>query len=152
MKSYLFLFSLLLFSNYSFCCTCIGKNSIKKELKYRDVIVIGKVISQTIYEEKDSLITSLSLRKSVYQIVVIEKLKGEIKTDTISVFTGFGRGDCGVQFKIGEKYIIFANYENVHFNSGKKVENFLTTNSCTRTQQFKEKEFKKIKRRTKRKS
>lgn len=143
---------LIFISNYSFGCSCIGENSIKNEIKNRDVVLIGKIISQEEYEEKDTLYHNFIFKKIKFKIAVIEKLKGEIKTDTISIFTGLGRGDCGINFKIGEKYIIYANYDNEHFNIGKKVDKFLTTNICTRTKLFEKKEFKKIKRFTKRKS
>ncbi|GAA4082707.1 hypothetical protein GCM10022390_130 [Flavobacterium anseonense] len=71
-------------SNYAIGCSCIGKSSIKKEVKHRDVILVGKIISQNVYEEKDSLINNFTFKKAEYKILVIEKLKGEIKTDTVS--------------------------------------------------------------------
>lgn len=159
-KSIIILF--LIISNFSFACSCIGKSSIKKEFKYRNVVLIGKIISKKIYQETDvyqehkldypkDFPEKFIPKKAVYEILVIEKLKGEIKTDTIKIYTGLGNGDCGVNFKIGENYIIYSNYEDEHFNNGIKNERFLTTDICTSTQQFEEKEYKKVKRFAKRK-
>lgn len=146
---------LSLFTHYSFACSCIGKSSIRKEMEHKDVVFVGKVISREIYQQTDTLLTEdsnrLSFKKAKYRILVTERLKGEIKTDTLTVFTGLGNGDCGVNFKLGENYIIYSGYENEHFNSGQKVDKFLATDLCTLTQLFTKKEFLRAKKCAKRK-
>ncbi|WP_445454694.1 hypothetical protein [Flavobacterium sp. 25HG05S-40] len=142
MKKSLFIIPFLLFTSSSIACTCIGKTKMKKAINHVEVLFTGKIISREIYT--DSIFPYMILRKAVYNVLVTERLKGEIKTDTIKIYTGLGNGDCGVAFEIGKNYIIYSNYENELFD--KKVPTFLSTNICSRTSKFEDNEFKKIKR------
>ncbi len=71
----------------------------------------------------------------------IEKIfKGRKSLDTIKVWTGFGDGDCGYEFMIGKKYLIFAQAEyKVKYNmekivrSKKELKGVFNTNVCSRT-------------------
>ncbi|MEL1255346.1 hypothetical protein AAEO57_16265 [Flavobacterium sp. DGU38] len=120
---------------------------MKKAINHVDVLFTGKIISREIYT--DSNFPNMILKKVIYTVLVTEKLKGDIKTDTIKIYTGLGNGDCGVEFEIGKSYIIYSNYEEELFKT--KVPKFLSTDICTRTSEFKDIEFKKIKRYARRK-
>ncbi len=135
--------------NSSFACSCIGKSKMKREVNNVNVLLTGKIISREIY--KDETYPRMNLSKVVFKVLVMEKLKGKIATDTITLYTGMGSGDCGIQFRIGKSYIIYANYDDEHFNSGIKVPKFLSTNICTRTIEFEIKEYNRIKKYVKRK-
>lgn len=149
MKQVLLIISFLFFTGFSFACSCIGKSKMKREINHVNVLFTGKIISREIYN--DTTYPNLPLSKAIYKVLVIEKLKGEIKTDTLTIYTGLGHGDCGIQFQIGKSYIIYSNYEDEHFNSGTKVSKFLSTDICTRTIEFENKEFKRIKKYARRK-
>ena len=124
---------------------------MKKEIEKTDVVFTGKIISRKIYEEKNEYNENLNFTQVEYQVLIIERLKGEIVTDTLTIYTGLGNGDCGIKFQIGKSYIIYSNYEDEHFNNGKKVQKYLSTNICTRTIEYESKEYKKIRKYAKRK-
>lgn len=73
--------------------------------------------------------------KVEYKIISEHVFKGSMLSDTISIITGVGKGDCGVRLSLGHEYIIYAVYENKYFPWSKEVPKFLTTNICTRTKQ-----------------
>jgi hypothetical protein len=81
-------------ANYVLACKC-GHHSFKEESVSSDQIFIGKVIYKT---ESD---------KVYYHFLVTENFKGE-KTDTITIQTGYGGPDCGMEFLIGKEYLVYA--------------------------------------------
>jgi hypothetical protein len=60
-----------------------------------------------------------------YEFRVEESLKGKL-TDNLEIFTGRGGGDCGYNFEIGKKYLVYAG------SSQEK----LGTSICTRTKPY----------------
>ncbi|MET0945161.1 MAG: hypothetical protein ABWY22_07120 [Flavobacterium sp.] len=151
MKKLLVIVFFIFSTNFSFACSCIGKSKMKKEIENTNVVFTGKIVSRKVYEEKNEYNENLNFAKVEYKVLIIERLKGEIKTDTLTIFTGLGNGDCGIKFQIGKSYIIYSNYEDEHFNNGKKVQKYLSTNICTRTIEFENTEYKKIKKYARRK-
>ena len=151
MKRLLVIVCFIFSTNFSFACSCIGKSKMKKEVEKTNVVFTGKIISSKIYEEKNEYNENLNFTEVEYQVLIIERLKGEIKTDTLTIYTGLGNGDCGIKFQTGKSYIIYSNYEDEHFNNGKKVQNYVSTNICTRTIEYESKEYKKIRKYARRK-
>jgi hypothetical protein len=82
------------FSIEVFACKC-AIHTLKEEVALSDHIFIGRVIKRT---ESD---------KAYYFIIISEVFKGE-KTDTITIQTGFGGTDCGMEFIIGKEYLVYA--------------------------------------------
>lgn len=82
------------FSITVFACKC-AIYSFKEEVALSDHIFVGRVIKRT---ESD---------KAYFFIIVSEVFKGE-KTDTITILTGFGGPDCGMEFIIGKEYLVYA--------------------------------------------
>lgn len=71
-----------------------------------------------------------------YQLLVEDIYKGAITTDTITIQTGIGGGDCGIRFETGEKYVIYGTnrtYFGRNSNDFKQSKNVFWTNSCLRT-------------------
>ncbi len=68
-------------------------------------------------------------KPDVYFVEVKFKLdkswKNELK-DAASITTGRGGGDCGYEFEVGKKYLVYADGDK----------NKLSTNICTRTSVF----------------
>lgn len=126
-------------------CSCIGENSVKKEVERSDVVFSGKVLSKNIFSVNDSnLPNGFLLHKAEYVILVSKLFKGKLLCDTIKVVTGVGKGDCGYEFLIGVEYIIYAYNSDKYFESGQKTDNFLQTDICSRTRKINKKEIKKI--------
>lgn len=152
MKKYL-LIAILFSTTFSFACSCIGKSKIKTSLKSADAVFVGTVISSKKVKIKmdssnveiDSL-HFLSIME--YQISITQRIKGKVLNDTIKIYSGFGEGDCGFQFNIGQKYIVYSHYEE--YSWWGKV-NFLSTNICMRTMIYDDKEYRKLMRFGKRK-
>jgi hypothetical protein len=120
-------------SFYTFSCTCIGDSSISKEFEKSNIVITGKVLayknvkiwsdtsyakyaytnsnSQLTYDEFkfQSPLFGIILRE--YTVLIDTVFKGDI-SDTIQIRTGFGGGDCGYQFTVGESYLIYALSES----------------------------------------
>ena len=141
----------VLFSIGTYACSCIGESSVKGGIKQSDIVVSGKIISKEQVTLFDSTVAKLFGNDSLemkgfpyelvvakYQLVVTNKFKGKITSDTIEIYTGLGGGDCGVRFRVGEEYIVYGNDETYMgqvnndwpFPKGK---NIYWTNICTRT-------------------
>ena len=122
-KHTLLILTLLLSNSIdTFSCTCIGleTQTIEKAFDFSELIVKARVISVDYYN--DTLGQSLNgtkfdsaksgyliQRLKLFKLVVTEKFKSVPKlSDTISILTGLGNGDCGFMFKIGKEYIIYA--------------------------------------------
>ena len=163
MKNLFILFSFLLVTSTTWACSCIGKNDINKEFKASDLVIIGTVVDSQVVQiwsdtnhffthKKDSLFNEApplftiflkdvySIKLIEYTVIITESLKGSKKSDTVLVRTGFGGGDCGFQFTIGESYLIYAKDEyKIKYNedklkrSKKEVKGIFRTNICYRT-------------------
>lgn len=159
---------LLISSTKLWACTCIGEASTKEAFNHSDLVITGMVIdseiiriwsdttdarygfdywvekhvldSTTNYEEWKENNIDLSIQMIDYTIVVEDRLKGGRRKDTLVVRTGFGHGDCGFQFRIGEKYLIYARHEKgIKYNheilnrTRKELRGIYRTTICTRT-------------------
>ncbi|SHJ21291.1 hypothetical protein [Flavobacterium terrae] len=145
MKKYL-LIVMLFITSFSFACSCIGKSKIKTSLKSADAVFVGTIISSKKVKIKmDSSnvgIDSLNfLSMMEYKISITQRIKGKTLNDTIKVYSGFGNGDCGFRFNIGQKYIVYSHFEE--YSWWGKV-NFLSTDICMRTMIYNDKEYKKL--------
>lgn len=84
-----------------------------------------------------------------YELLVQDIYKGKITSDTLTIYTGLGNGDCGIQFEIGEKYIVYGENEtyfgqlNNDFNFP-KTKNTFWTYSCLRTTFYNQDEIREI--------
>jgi hypothetical protein len=128
-------------------CSCIGENTVEKEVHKSDVVFTGKVLSKNVFTVNDNnLPTGLIVKKAEYTILVTKLYKGVLVSDTIKIITGVGSGDCGYEFLIGFEYIIYSVYSEKYFESGQKVDKFFHTDICSRTRRIEKKELRKIKR------
>lgn len=65
------------------------------------------------------VITETKADKVYYFFLITHTFKGE-KADTVTILTGFGHGDCGIQFEKGQDYLVFTHGKN-------------ETSNCSRT-------------------
>ena len=168
LKRLVFILLLSTLNYWTYSCNCIGELTVKESIKHSDIVVTGTVISSGFMIVTDSNMIKLfkpdtSLyNKYPYSIIIakyrikVEKLfKGKITSDTLTIYTGLGNGDCGFNFKIGYKYIIYG--QNKHYKMINSKFNFpygpniCWTDICTRTTTFNIDEFNKINNLTKKK-
>ncbi len=147
LKPLIILYLCIIHTTSSKACSCVGLRSIKEEVRVSDVVFTGVVLSKRTFNVNDSIsMGGFIIQNAEYSILVTKRLKGLIQKDTIKIITGIGGGDCGFPFLIGNEYIVYANFSTKYFQQGKKVDLFLTTNSCKRTKIKTKKEVRKISR------
>lgn len=160
---------LLLISNsiQMFACSCLGQRTIQEEVKYSDAVVVGTIISNQIVTLIDSTILKMFSSDTLmqnsnfykmpiarYELLVLEVYKGKITNDTLLIFTGLGSGDCGIEFEIGKKYIVYGKNETYFGQTNNdykfpKAKNTFWTHICMRTNLFYEEEIIEIEKFTK---
>lgn len=130
LKTHLVFVGLFLCSFIGLACYCGGKKGISQEIKLRDVIVEGKILSKDSIMLVDSIALKMNekfkdvVRESgmvyfpvvKYTVAVDTAFKGKT-SDTINIFTSAGYGNCGMERKVNSDYIFYLN--NDHRNSDK---------------------------------
>ncbi|SFT39847.1 Tissue inhibitor of metalloproteinase [Lishizhenia tianjinensis] len=127
MKKIIICFILSLFASIGWACNCPFPGSAKAEMKKHEVVIIGKVISEKWINANDG-------EYYIYTFQIKEILKGEIKTQLISIKTAPPSPSCSFPFKLEKNYVIYAN----------KVGEELTTSQCTRNTRHWRKEKKAL--------
>lgn len=133
-------------------CSCIGESTIKEAVKNADAVVFGTILSKQIIIVNDTIWTEIppgnpagdkssirSLAIARYQLLVADIYKGGITTDTLTIQTGVGGGDCGIRFEVGTKYVVYGmhkTYLGREVNDFKPSRDILWTNSCLRTTSY----------------
>lgn len=145
-----------------FACSCIGQRTVKEEVKHADAVLVGTIVSKDLVTLSDSTLLQLfqndttfknksfaNMTIAKYGLFVHDIYKGKISKDTITIYTGIGGGDCGIRFKIGEKYIVYGE-NNTYFgqvnNAFKfpREKNAYWTYNCLRTMPYFQDEIKEI--------
>lgn len=148
MRTFITIIFVLIFSKFDLiACSCIGKSDFQKEYQRSKIVVIGKLVLLEVFQFKDSIkleqntpeTTVHNLKKAT--ILLSKIYKGFFKSDTIIIYTGWGKGDCGFSFKMDESYIIYAS-EKPYFKKYDEVNNQLKsqehfwTSTCYRTMRY----------------
>lgn len=132
-------------------CSCIGKSTVEEAYKNADIVATGQVISIKVVwlpdsmriKEMEKLGFAVDSQYGYFLTSVLMKVnavyKGKNTSDTVTIYTGMGVGDCGFLFKEGRQYLIYGDTDSYfghithHKPSGKQ--SIFWTNSCTRTQE-----------------
>jgi hypothetical protein len=118
--------TLLLASSVVSACSCAGGAPPCESFGSASAVFVGTPVS--VRENKRTKSTNpndIDWTPIIYKFSVEQSYLGVPGTE-IEVFTGRGGGDCGYQFKIGQRYLVYA-YED---------QNKLNTGICTRTKPF----------------
>lgn len=104
-------------------CTCANlglsvREEVAREFREAAAIFEGEVKSIETHEESGAI-----FERRIVTLRVLEVYKGP-KEKTLVVGTGLGDADCGYNFKVGKKYLVYAF---------KNPEGRLTTTICERT-------------------
>ncbi len=162
MKTAFVILTLFLFASSSadlLACSCVGERSVENEINHADAVLLGTILSKELEILNDSSSQNASVTRiavAKYDLLVEGFYKGKIRKDTVRILTGMGGGDCGVRFKIGQRYIVYGEMEsyfgqmnnNIEFPKGK---NTFWTNHCLRTQEYSQFEIEKIEKYAKKK-
>ena len=172
MKKTVTILTLLLLTSISgrlFACSCVGQRTVEEEVKHADAIVVGTVLSKQLITLTDSTMLKMSPNDTImrnspmgkmtiarYNLLVHDIYKGKIRSDTLTIYTGLGGGDCGIRFEVGKKYIVYGENEtyfgqvNNDFKFPKAKNTFWTYN-CLRTTSYFQEEITEIEKYAKRK-
>jgi hypothetical protein len=119
---FFFAFFTVLNASSVLACSCIlpGSESIDTQVReaYTNstAVFVGEVVEEI--EKPDAFSVEVKFK-------VVKSWKNEFK-DAVLITTGRGGGDCGYEFEVGKKYLVYANGDK----------NNLRTNICTRTSVF----------------
>ena len=138
-------FTILLFALLSIydlkACTCNRIIPMSEAISKSNIIIVGKILEKEIVQfqngkagriiPEDSLLDFDGIIKAIYKVQIVEKYKGKLKQNIITLITGLGNGDCGYSFSIGNEYVIYASKQT---NKVLPIGiNIFSTNICTRT-------------------
>lgn len=139
---YIFIISLSLWSSIAFACSC-DKVGINENFKFANVVFKGELVNRTEISTKETITGSteeVDYPRVEFKFKIINSYKGINEEEFITIVTTAGGTDCGNNFSIGEKYIVYAY--NVDYKldldlEDQKTKEFLTTSLCTRTKKAK---------------
>jgi hypothetical protein len=145
-------------------CSCIGQRTIQEEVNHADAVVVGTVLRKQLVTLADSTMLILlpndstmrnapmnSMTIARYSFLVQDIYKGHITSDTLTIYTGMGGGDCGIRFEMGKKYILYGEKEtyfgqvNNDFAFPRAANTYWTYN-CLRTTTYHQDEITEIER------
>lgn len=117
-----FLAAVVFTSSSAFACTCaFGGGAPCQEFWRADAVFSGTAVSSG---SIDVDYGGFKSEKRLLRFTVDQPFRG-MQSAEVEVITGWGGGDCGYQFKIGQRYLVYAYREE----KGTR----LSTSSCTRT-------------------
>ncbi len=117
--SALFLF-VGVFSQNSYGCLCAISDAVEKDPQnveqsvrkfylnsFKGAVFTGKVLNVEQVKVKIDEDNTISKRKVTIQV---EKYWLGVKEATMTIYTGIGGGDCGVNFQVGARYFFYPQY------------------------------------------
>lgn len=118
--------AVLLSSQTVNACTCGGSGTPCESYGKAAAVFVGTVVAMRKNEPpKKSAREVVEWDPMAFKFSVEQSYLGVYGTE-VDVFTGYGGGDCGYAFKIGQRYLVYAYRNN----------DKLATSICTRTKSF----------------
>lgn len=158
-----FLIVLIFHQNNVLACDC-GKGSIQYGIENNYLVVEGNIISKENFNFNDSSRyfqapddTDYNNPKYIpktiakYKLVVKKLFKGEIFNDTIVLFSALSVNNCGFEFEVGKRYIVYANkikpikVGNRFYSPFQVNINEFSTSRCSRNCLYEQNEIDEIK-------
>ena len=120
------LFALSFASQTVNACSCGSADAPCISFGSAQAVFVGTVLSKRVDEQvRPTDRGNVNQNPIGFRFAVEQSYRGGAGTE-IEIFTGRGGGDCGYDFKIGQRYLVYA-----YIDSDK-----LTTHICTRTKPF----------------
>jgi 5-hydroxyisourate hydrolase-like protein (transthyretin family) len=117
-----FLAAVLLISSSAFACSCqFGGGAPCQDFWQADAVFSGTAVSSGKINVVEGGFKS-DMR--LLRFTVDQPFRG-MQAAEVEVLTGWGGGDCGYEFKVGQRYLVYAYRD--------EKDNRLTTSICTRT-------------------
>ena len=138
----LILFFTTVVVNNSHGCSC-KRSSIIRAQKKSDFVFKGRLIDKIEIQKQDSIdglnhVYDYRRVEYIFEINKVYKGKNEYdSTDQITIVTNKGSGNCGYYFDFDHEYLIYSYQDNRKPFSNKEIEDYMTTNLCTRTKKIK---------------
>lgn len=88
-------------------CSCVENRGVEEALEQAEAVFSGRVLDVKEQKGADGY-----LAKAVH-FSVDRAWKGVNETEII-IATGLGGGDCGIDFIVGEEYLVYANQSSWH--------------------------------------
>jgi len=144
LKYYIIILLLSFYTANIFACKCL-EVSVADNLASSDIVFKGKVISQVITNNFDSLNISLGDTNVDIDFSAIPVSAVTIEIDTLykglgchilTIITPASSASCGVYFSTGEEYMIYASMQMrqpYQVKDNCNCRNIFWTHSCTRT-------------------
>ncbi len=151
-------------AGHVYACKCGGPWSVEEEFEDTELIVYGKVISKELVSIQETLkqdkVSDVKERLkgdnqklqffesyNVFEIKfeIIEKYKGTVLRDTMTIYTAPKAASCGYKFEKGKIYIVYGSkrsdigfmfLSDADINENLEKENTFWTNHCTRTTEY----------------
>ena len=117
------LFAVLFGGLRAIACTCDSAPTVDAALAQSDAVFVGTVISGKLLVGRRG-----DPYARVFTFAVVEAYKG-VAESNIEVQTGIGWGDCGLDFLVGRKYLVYACNDTW----GGRGQTVLQADICTRT-------------------
>ena len=147
------IFLILIQDHYVKACSCGKINSVKEEIITSAFVGIGKILEIEQFSSQNARIVNDSIKTFdliKYDVLISETFKGQITTDTITVFSGLGYTDCGINLEKDQIYVIYGDMKYINSRSDyPEGNNIFWTNICKRTVLSNKKEISKIERQLK---
>jgi hypothetical protein len=114
-------------------CSCIGPGSACEAYGTASAVFVGTVVGLREKERPKDVATArreqdaglIEWGSRFYKFSIEQPYLG-MNAAEIEILTGSGGGDCGYEFKIGQRYLVYANRGKTNF----------TTSICSRTKPF----------------
>ena len=108
-------------------CTCAGPRSTCESYGSASAVFVGTVISVRVNKPQKSneRAEEIDWTPVAFKFVVEQAYHG-VAGSQVEVFTGSGGGDCGYQFIVGQRYLVYAY----------SYQNRLSTGICSRTKLY----------------
>jgi hypothetical protein len=122
------LLTIMLLADNAFACSCLGGGKPCEAYGSASAVFAGAVIAVRTADRKPTIEKDkIDLAPRTFKFSVEQEFLGVEGTD-VEVATGTGGGDCGYEFKLGERHLVYAH----RWGEG----NRLITSICTRTQPY----------------
>ena len=109
-------------------CSCTEMKNPLESFEKADAVFLGSVTDFTVQGDPEIVDVDdrkvFAYRKGREAVFRIHKIWKGPSEETMTVFTGEGGGDCGLDFIVGHEYLVYAYQVDGKFHTG----------ICTRTQ------------------
>jgi hypothetical protein len=108
-------------------CTCAGTRSTCESYGSANAVFVGTVVGVRVNKSQKSneRAEEIDWTPVAFKFVVEQPYLG-VAGIQVEVFTGRGGGDCGYNFQVGQRYLVYAN----------AYQNKLSTGICSRTKLY----------------